>query len=62
MKKDPEKKLPLSVMPGPRTDEETTRKRAYDLYVERGMENGHDLDDWFRAEEEVSGKTRVVAA
>ena len=45
MKKDPERRLPLSVMPDSRIDEETTRKRAYELYVERGMEDGHDLED-----------------
>jgi|NGEPerStandDraft_6_1074524.scaffolds.fasta_scaffold472628_1 hypothetical protein len=62
MKKDPERRLPLSVMPDSRIDEETTRKRAYELYVERGMEDGHDLEDWFRAEEELLGKERAVAA
>jgi len=61
MKKDPERRLPLSVIPDSRTDE-TTRKRAYELYVERGMEDGHDLEDWFRAEEELLGKERAVAA
>jgi hypothetical protein len=49
-------------MPDSRTDEETTRERAYELYAERGMEDGHDLEDWFRAEEELSGKARAVAA
>ena len=29
MNKDPKRKLPLSVKPDSRTDEETTRKRAY---------------------------------
>ena len=62
MIKDHKRKLPLSVMPDSRTDEETTRKRAYELYVERGMEDGHDLEDWFRAEEELLGKQRAVAA
>lgn len=62
MAKDPKRTLPASVIPDPRTDEETTRKRAYELYVERGMDVGHDLDDWFRAEEELSGKARAVAA
>ncbi len=56
MNKDPKRKLPLSVKPDSRTDEETIRKRAYELYVERGMEDGHDLEDWFRAEEELLGK------
>ena len=29
------------------------RQRAYDLYRARGGEDGHDLDDWFRAENEL---------
>ncbi len=62
MTKDPERKLPLSVVPDFCPDEETTRKRAYELYVERGMEDGHDIEDWFRAEEELLGKERAVAA
>jgi Protein of unknown function (DUF2934) len=62
MTKDPNRKLPVSVMPDSRTDEEMTRKRAYELYVDRGMEDGRDLEDWFCAEEELSGKARAVAA
>jgi len=27
--------------------------RAYELFVARGREPGHDLDDWLRAEMEV---------
>jgi hypothetical protein len=30
-----------------------TEKVAYDLYVQRGMVNGYDLDDWFQAEKIV---------
>lgn len=62
MTKDTERKPPLSVKPDSHTDEETTRKLAYELYVDRGMEDGHDLEDWFRAEEELSGKAHAVAA
>ena len=62
MKKDPEGKQSLSVVPGKHGDEEVVRKRAYGLYVDRGMEDGHDLEDWFRAEEELSGKARAAAA
>ena len=29
-------------------------RRAYELYQERGAEEGHDLEDWLRAEEEIS--------
>jgi len=32
---------------------EALAQRAYDLYRERGGEDGHDRDDWFQAEEEL---------
>jgi len=62
MTKNPKRKLPLSVMPDPHADEETIRKRAYELYVDRGMEDGRDVEDWFRAEEELLGKQGAIAA
>jgi Protein of unknown function (DUF2934) len=38
-------------------------RRAYELYEARGREDGHDLEDWLRAEEEITGRTaRAVAA
>ena len=33
--------------------EEEIRHRAYELYEQRGREDGHDLDDWLRAEGET---------
>ena len=27
--------------------------RAYELYLQRGCENGHDVDDWLSAEKEL---------
>lgn len=30
--------------------------RAYEIYMERGGEPGHELEDWTRAEKELSGK------
>jgi len=33
--------------------EERIRRRAYDLYVQRGNESGSELDDWLQAEEEI---------
>jgi Protein of unknown function (DUF2934) len=27
--------------------------RAYDLYVSRGREDGHDVEDWMQAEREL---------
>jgi Protein of unknown function (DUF2934) len=32
---------------------EAIAKRAYELFLARGGENGHDLDDWLRAEREL---------
>jgi hypothetical protein len=33
--------------------EERVRRRAYELYVQRGNQSGSELDDWLQAEEEV---------
>ena len=33
--------------------EERVRRRAYELYIERGNESGSELDDWLQAEEEI---------
>jgi hypothetical protein len=33
--------------------EERIRRRAYELYVQRGNESGWELDDWLQAEEEI---------
>lgn len=41
--------------------EEVIRKRAYELYVERGRTDGSAEEDWFRAEADILtqvGKTR----
>ena len=35
--------------------------RAYELYEQRGREDGHDLEDWLRAEAEVTGRTEKAA-
>jgi hypothetical protein len=32
------------------------RRRAYELYEARGRKHGHELDDWFRAKEEIAIK------
>jgi len=42
--------------------EELIRARAYQFYEERGCEDGHDLEDWLRAEAEISGKKPAAAA
>jgi hypothetical protein len=30
--------------------------RAYELFMERGASDGHDVDDWLKAEQELSGR------
>ncbi len=42
--------------------DERVRRRAYALYEERGRMDGHDVDDWLRAETEISGKSKTAAA
>jgi len=42
--------------------EEQIRRRAYELYEARGREDGHDLEDWLRAEAEVAGSPAMPAA
>jgi hypothetical protein len=33
--------------------EERVRRRAYELYVQRGNQSGSEFDDWLQAEEEI---------
>jgi outer membrane protein TolC len=62
------KALTTSVTTAPTTDaanelQEQIRRRAYDLYEERGREDGRELDDWLQAEAEVTqSMTKAVSA
>jgi hypothetical protein len=45
--------------PGPAATEsmeETIRRRAYELHLQRGDAQGSELDDWLRAEREVQAE------
>ena len=33
--------------------DEEIRSRAYEIYLERGEQPGHELDDWLQAEREL---------
>jgi hypothetical protein len=60
---DVAKKPPATVTSEPQELEDRIRARAYELYEARGRDNGHALEDWLRAEEEVTErKVRAVAA
>ena len=37
-------------------------RRAFELYCERGREDGHDIDDWLNAERELRGASNSTAA
>ena len=39
-----------------------TARRAYDLYLARGCEHGHDVEDWLQAERELNGAARSTVA
>ena len=41
--------------------QEQVRRRAYELYEQRGQEDGHDLEDWLQAESDVA-RQRAKAA
>ena len=64
MAKDATKKSPVSTTTSMGSSlEEEIRHRAYQLYEERGREDGHDLDDWLSAEAEITGtRVKVIAA
>ena len=37
------------------------RRRAFEIYEQRGREDGHDLDDWLQAEAEIfSQRSKAV--
>lgn len=42
--------------------QEQIRRRAYELYEERGRGDGRDLEDWLQAESEVTQQKAKTAA
>lgn len=56
-------KPPTTVASDPQELEHQIRQRSFELYEERGREDGHEVDDWLRAEQEITGrKVRAVGA
>jgi len=37
------------------------RRRAYELYLERGCAPGHEYEDWFDAEREILARLQQIA-
>ena len=63
MSSDPRKKSPTAVTsePDERDLERQISMRAYELYEARGREDGHEQEDWLRAEEEIKSKKARTA-
>lgn len=63
MTANPPKKPQATVTSEAEDPESQIRQRAFELYQERGGEDGHEVDDWLRAEEEITQKkVRPIAA
>lgn len=64
-REDVSKQLQTSARPAPtpsasqtRPDHERIRQRAYELYMERGCQDGRAEEDWLEAEFEILGATK----
>jgi hypothetical protein len=42
--------------------EDRIRRRAYELFEQRGREEGHEDEDWSRAEAEITAQDREEGA
>lgn len=51
----------LAPAPAPQVSERDIAARAFELYCERGCDDGHDLDDWLQAERELTAQAQPAA-
>ena len=40
---------------------EAIAQRAYDIYIQRGCQNGNDVDDWLTAEKQLVVEPLITA-
>jgi hypothetical protein len=62
MPSDPTKKPLSKTVSEPKQLEDQIPERAYQLYEERGREDGHDAEDWLRAEKEMTERKVIRLA
>ncbi len=62
MNANPSKKPPAPVTSEPQELESQIKLRAYELYEARGREDGHELEDWLRAEKEITQRKALAIA
>jgi Protein of unknown function (DUF2934) len=55
------KLTPVTVTGHPPGLESQIRERAFEIFQERRNEDGHELDDWLRAEEEITSQETRTA-
>lgn len=61
MSKDGRKRPTLTLASDRKELERQIRQRAYELYEAAGRQDGRELDDWLRAEGEITGKKARAA-
>jgi Protein of unknown function (DUF2934) len=55
MNSNPRKKSPTAINEAQELEHQI-RERAYELYEQRGRQDGHDEEDWYRAKEQITIK------
>jgi hypothetical protein len=53
---------PIAVPIASGVTEDDIARRAFELYCDRGREDGHDVDDWLNAERELRDASKSSAA
>lgn len=56
------KPTPILILEQTTNLREEIRRRAYELYEQRGRVDGHELDDWLQAEFEVTQRKASAVA
>ena len=56
-----EPERPAEVPEGLQLRDEDVARRAHEIYLQRGGGDGHDHDDWFRAEAELRAERAAQA-
>ena len=58
----PAVEVPTAVAIASGVTESDIARRAFELYCDRGCDDGHDVDDWLNAERELRDASRSSAA
>ena len=53
--------VPAATIPGAAPSRDDVARRAFELYCQRGRQDGHDLQDWLQAEQELRESASTAA-